>query len=172
MIRDLLSQSPRPVFSGPLSFFNTYRYRLGKELLVPVGRQQLYDEGVAAIISYGNLIYEDIATFGTLFARAGSQHRIVESARNWLAGALGVGGTWEKSSTLEIQIEADGFNTTLAPNFACPNAGKAGWEVGNAWKEEWINDYAKAAVERLQPYVQGVTLVSIAQTTTRPDWND
>lgn len=156
-IKDILAQKPRPTFTGPLAFLNKYEYRLGKELLVPLGRQQLYDEGAAAVIKYGRLIFADVAEFGNIFARAGSQHRIVDSARNWLAGALGV-NNWKTQSALEIQIEAPTFNTTLAPNFACPAAGKSQNEPGLKWKQEWIDDYAKEAVKRLQPYAQGLQL--------------
>lgn len=155
-IREMLSQSPRPIFSGPLAFLNDYEYRLGKELLVPLGRQQLYDEGVAASIYYGKLILADIAQFGSLFARAGSQHRIVESARNWLAGALGL--DWQKQTSLEIQIEAPGFNTTLAPYFACPTASDEKFSPGFKQMQEWIDDYANDAAKRLQPYVSGVEI--------------
>ncbi|CAO1626521.1 unnamed protein product [Sympodiomycopsis kandeliae] len=156
-IKDFLAQQPKPQFTGPLAFLNNYQYRLGKEILVPLGRQQLYDEGIQAVIKYGRLIYADIAEFGNIFARAGSQHRIVESGRNWLAGALGVGND-HKQSALEIQIEAPHFNTTMAPNFACPNAGKGEYEPGLKWFSEWVKTYTRDAVKRLQPHVQGAEL--------------
>lgn len=159
-IQKMLAAKPRPTFSGPLDFLNTYEYRLGKELLVPLGRQQLYDSGVAAVIRYGKLIYEDVQKHGKLFARAGSQHRIVESGRNWLAGALGA-ADWEREAELEIQIEDVGFNTTMAPNFACPNADKGGkWEPGWQWNKDWIEHYAIDAAKRLGQYAKGVEIVS------------
>lgn len=156
-IKEILSQTPRPKFTGPMAFLNNYQYRLGKELLVPLGRQQLYDEGVSAVIKYGKLIYADIADYGNIFARAGSQHRIVESGRNWLAGALGV-MKWKHQSAFEIQIEADKFNTTMAPNFACPNAAKSSYEPGQQWHREWVEAYTRQAIQRLQPYSADVKL--------------
>lgn len=160
-IAELLAKKPRPTFSGPLEFLNTYHYRLGKELLVPLGRQQLYDSGAAAAIRYGELIDADVKEFGSLFARAGSQHRIVDSARNWLAGALGV-NDWQQQSALEIQIEADKFNTTLAPNFACANAGHGKFECepGVKWNKDWIDQYTAEAVKRLAPHAHGFEMVS------------
>ncbi|CAO1634959.1 unnamed protein product [Parajaminaea phylloscopi] len=158
-VAKLLAQKPRPTFSGPLAFLNEYEYRLGKELLVPLGRQQLYDSGVASAVRYGRLMYDDIDRFGTLFARAGSQHRIVDSARNWLAGALGV-NDWQRQSALEIQIEEPGFNTTMAPNFACKNAGRGDpkYEPGAQWNKAWIDRYAADAVRRLAPHIKGAEM--------------
>lgn len=155
----LLNQKPRPTFTGPLSFLNKYEYHLGKELLVPLGRQQLYDSGVASAIRYGRLIYDDIAKHSKLFSRAGSQHRIVDSGRNWLAGALGV-NDWQEQSALEIQIEDVGFNTTMAPNFACKNAGagKHKYEPGVDWNRQWIEKYAAGAAQRLSAHVQGAEI--------------
>lgn len=61
-------------------------------------------------------------------------------------------------SDVEVQIEAPGFNTTLAPNFACPNAGKPGMEPGLQWAGDWADDYLRGAVQRLQSHTPGVTL--------------
>jgi hypothetical protein len=32
-------------FEGPLGFLNDWRYRLGAEILVPVGKMELFDSG-------------------------------------------------------------------------------------------------------------------------------
>ena len=37
-----LGSSP---FQGPLDFLNTWSYKLGAEILVPVGKQELFDSG-------------------------------------------------------------------------------------------------------------------------------
>lgn len=51
-----------------------------------------------------------------------------------------------------MQVEAPGFNTTLAPNFACPNAGRPEMEPGIQWAKEWADDYLSPAIGRLQPF--------------------
>ncbi|CEH19065.1 Multiple inositol polyphosphate phosphatase [Ceraceosorus bombacis] len=146
-------------FSGPLSFLNTYKYKLGAELLVPLGRAQLYESGVKAAIEYGSLLSSD-ASSGKQLARAGSQHRIVESGVNWLAGAWGAG--WRDKANLEIQIEAPRFNTTLAPNFACENASRkpTAAEPGAAVAVAWEDKYLEDALRRLSPYVKGGALTT------------
>ncbi|PWN95965.1 phosphoglycerate mutase-like protein [Tilletiopsis washingtonensis] len=134
------SSSSAARFSGPLAFLNTWRYKLGAELLVPLGRAQLVESGVKSAVEYGTLMALDTAPPSSsssssaagkegaqqpqqkMLVRAGSQHRIVESATSWLVGVWGA--AWREKVHLEVQIEAEGFNTTLAPNFACPAAGR------------------------------------------------
>jgi len=108
---------------------------------------------------YEKLIRKDIAEHGRLFVRTGSQQRIVDSAISWLQGFFGM-EYWQNQTKLEVQIEENRFNTTLAPNFACPNSGKEGYEPGGKISTEWVNQYLKEAVVRLQPYSQGKELVS------------
>lgn len=144
-------------FSGPLEFLNTYDpERLGLELLVPLGRQQLFESGVQHQVEYGNLIDTDLKDHGKLFIRAGSQQRIVDSAIAFMQGMFAQ--NWTRQADLEVQIEAPKFNTTLAPNFACPRAGRAETEPGLAWGRDWYNEYLKGAVQRLKPYAKGVEL--------------
>lgn len=141
-------------FSGPLSFLNYYDPdRLGTELLVGVGREQLYRSGVSHGMQYGQLADEDIRKHGRLLVRTGSQQRIVDSSIAFLQGMFGA--KWHHQTDLEVQIEAPGFNTTLAPNFACHGAESG---PGLRWAREWTADYLKAAVERLQGYVTGAKL--------------
>ena len=44
--------------TGELAFLNTWEYRLGAEILVPKGRQELFDSGVLHQYMYGRL-YDD-----------------------------------------------------------------------------------------------------------------
>lgn len=62
---------------------------MGAELLVPIGRQQLFDSGVKSAMEYGELMRRDLENGRKMLVRAGSQHRIVESAMSWLEGAWG-----------------------------------------------------------------------------------
>lgn len=137
-------------FDGPLAFLNTYEYRLGEELLVPLGREQLHMSGTKAAIDYERLAADDLAQGRRLFIRAGSQQRILDSAIAWATGFWGNG--WAAKTNLEIQIEEPGFNTTLAPNFACPAAADS-FSV-----KSYVDEYLGAATRRLQPHVHGAEL--------------
>ena len=138
-------------FSGPLEFLNNYEYRLGKELLVPVGRHQLHQSGVKAAIDYGALVAADAGAGKPMFVRAGSQQRIVDSAIAFMTGFFG--NSWVNQTNFEIQLEDPGFNTTLASNFACDAAASAKHSVG-----DWVGKYLANATQRLQPHAEGVTL--------------
>lgn len=41
---------------SPLSFLNTWTYKLGTDVLTPFGRQQLFDLGVSMRVKYGSLL--------------------------------------------------------------------------------------------------------------------
>ncbi|KAN0062131.1 hypothetical protein ACQY0O_005550 [Thecaphora frezii] len=157
-----LANNPSARFSGELAFLKDYRYRLGTELLTPLGRAQLYDSGAKAAILYGALAAQDLAETSRtglpkkLFARAGSQQRIVDSGFAWLAGFWGQ--HWANWTNFEIQIEAQGFNTTTAPEFACAGASKPGMFPGNEAEAHFVERYLADATRRLQRYVAGATL--------------
>lgn len=138
-------------FNGPLEFLNNYVYRLGKELLVPVGRHQLHQAGVKAAIDYGALVAADEGAGKPMFVRAGSQQRIVDSAIAFMTGFYG--NSWVNRTNFEIQLEDPGFNTTLASNFACDAAANTESDTGG-----WIEKYLANATERLQPHAEGVKL--------------
>lgn len=138
-------------FTGPLAFLNNYVYRLGKELLVPVGRHQLHQSGVNAAVDYGALVAADVDAGKRMFVRAGSQQRIVDSAIAFMTGFFG--NSWTEHTDFEIQLEDPGFNTTLASNFACDAAAEAKSEVN-----DWINKYLENATDRLQKHVEGAKL--------------
>jgi hypothetical protein len=40
---------------GPLSFLNTWQYELGEEILVPRGRQELFESGILHYYQYAQL---------------------------------------------------------------------------------------------------------------------
>ncbi len=120
MLRDFLRQNPQLRFSGSLAFLNSYKFGVGEELLTPVGRGQLYDSGVNAALLYGKLVADDFAEKDargkpkTLFARAGSQQRIVDSGLAWLNGFFGA--NWTASTSFEIQIEEPGTTPPPRPS--------------------------------------------------------
>ncbi|KAK0541142.1 hypothetical protein OC842_000101 [Tilletia horrida] len=154
--RFLSSLPPKSVtFKGPLAFLSSWKYRLGAELLTPVGRGQLYDSGVSAAIRYSHLVQSDLSRKHKIVVRSGSQFRIIDSSVAWLSGFFGP--QWRDSVNLEIQIEAPKFNSTISPWFACPNGGKAakkGYETTAAWIEQAF----KATGERLSQHVDGAKI--------------
>lgn len=150
LVQALLHARNSITFSGPLAFLANYEYRLGEELLVPLGREQLHRSGVQAAMDYGRLASADLAQRRRLFVRAGSQKRIVDSALAWATGFWGA--EWAQYTDLDVQIEAPGFNTTLAPNFACHGA------RDTFQMEAYVNQTLATTTERLQKYVQGATL--------------
>ncbi|PKI85666.1 hypothetical protein MVES1_000012 [Malassezia vespertilionis] len=151
LVRQFLKEKKGTLsFDGPLAFLNTYTYRQGRELLVPLGRQQLHMSGVKAAIDYGMLAEEDLNKNKRLFVRTGSQQRIVDSALAWATGFWG--NSWVDKTDFEVQIEEPHFNTTMAPNFAC-NAAADAFRI-----QDYADKYLGGAIERLQQHVKGGTL--------------
>lgn len=82
-------------FTGPLDFLNSWTYKLGAEILVPVGKQELFDSGILHQIMYGHLAPDN----GTkIVARSTTQDRMLKSAEYFLAGFFGLG--WTENATL------------------------------------------------------------------------
>ncbi|PWZ00413.1 phosphoglycerate mutase-like protein [Testicularia cyperi] len=162
VLRDFLRDHPTLRYTGRLEFLNQYKFGVGEELLTPVGRAQLYDSGAKAALLYGKLVADDAAEpdingqSKTLFARAGSQQRIVDSGLAWLNGFFGA--EWANSTSFEIQIENNGFNTTTAPEFACPSWSRPGNAPGGRLADQWADNYLQDAVLRLGPDFGGATL--------------
>lgn len=114
-----LKNATRATFTGPLAFLNGFTYKLGAEILVPVGRQQLFDSGVQASYQY-KYLYNTSAP--KIVARTTSQDRILKSAEYWLAGFFGF--EWTNYANLEVIIENAGFNNSLASYDTCTNNSK------------------------------------------------
>lgn len=95
-------------WSGELSFLNDWKYQLGAEILVPQGRRELFDSGVLHYYAYGALYN----TSTKIIARTTSQDRMLKSAENWMAGFFGL--EWTNNATLEVIIEQNNFNNSLA----------------------------------------------------------
>lgn len=123
--------------TGALAFMNDWKYDLGEAILVPVGKQQLYDSGVLAAMQYGSL-YNHTETENKLVFRTTSQRRMTESALAFLEGFFG-GQDWKDHANLEVIIEAGGFNNTLAPYMTCPNSNKQ--MFGSHNRRYWENIY-------------------------------
>ncbi|OAA73243.1 3-phytase A precursor [Cordyceps fumosorosea ARSEF 2679] len=131
----------KATFQKELAFLRDWKYELGNDVLVPKGRQELFDSGVLHGYMYGKL-YDPEA--GKIIVRTTTQDRMLKSAENWLAGFFGL--DWRNNATIEVLIEGDGFNNSLAGYLNCPNAETKtpGYEA----PETWIGIYLKDAVSR------------------------
>lgn len=146
-IAELLGNGTR--FTGNLDFLNTWEYRLGKEALTGLGRQQLFDSGVLHWFNYGQLYDPSLP----LIARTCSQVRMLQSAENFLNGFFGP--RYAENVSLEVIIEQTGFKNPLAGDKACTNNNNdrsAGGDWANA---QWQEKYLKRATERFRESMTG-----------------
>jgi hypothetical protein len=72
-------------WSGPLAFLKTWEYGLGAEILVPRGRQEMFDSGVLHYYQYAALYDPNTK----IIARSTTQDRMTKSAEYFLAGFFG-----------------------------------------------------------------------------------
>ncbi|KAA1471753.1 phosphoglycerate mutase-like protein [Dentipellis sp. KUC8613] len=133
--------------SGPLEFLNTWTYKLGAEILTPFGREQLYNLGVGFRVRYGELLkgFDDLPVWRTTLQFA--------------AGFFGV-QSYQTSYHELIEIEADGFNSTLAPYDQCANANNNISALGGIMSSKWAAIYTVPTVKRLSKSIKGVNLTA------------
>ncbi|MCJ1350130.1 MAG: hypothetical protein MMC33_000111 [Icmadophila ericetorum] len=136
-------------FTGNLTFLNDWSYKLGAEILVPVGRKELFDNGVLHQYQYGGLY--DPST--KIIARTTSEDRIIKSAENFMAGFFGL--NWGQNATLEVIIEQTGFNDTLAGYDNCNNSNTYVSAGGSNASAAWQAIYLQDATERLKAQAGG-----------------
>ncbi|KAL1624830.1 hypothetical protein SLS54_003552 [Diplodia seriata] len=137
--------------TGDLAFLNSWTNKLGAEILVPVGKQHLFDSGTTHYYNYGHLYPNNGSK---IIARSTTQNRMIESAEYFLAGFFGLG--WTQNATLELIIEEQNFNNTLAGYYQCNNSNAAVNEGGRNASAEWASIYLANATERIQEQVQGL----------------
>lgn len=118
--------------TGPLAFLNDWEYQLGYEILVPKGRQELFDSGILHSYMYSSLYNPN----SKIIVRTTTQDRMLKSAEYFMAGFFGL--EWANNATIEVIIEQSGFNNSLAGSKACPNSGK---EAGVNATIEWVGVY-------------------------------
>lgn len=82
-------------YTGELSFLNDWSYKLGAEILVPVGHQELFDSGVLHYYQYGHLYPNNGSK---IIARSTTQDRMTQSAEYFLAGFFGLQWTQVRGS--------------------------------------------------------------------------
>ena len=85
------------------------------EILVPVGRQELFDSGVLHYYDYAHLYN----TSTKILARTTTQDRMLKSAEYFMAGFFGL--SWTNNASLVVIIEGDNYNNSLAGYDNCNN---------------------------------------------------
>lgn len=68
--------------SGSLDFLNDWKYALGHEILVPKGRQELYDSGILHYYEYAQLYNP----FSKIIARTTTQDRMLKVRSKLMCG--------------------------------------------------------------------------------------
>ncbi|GIZ44940.1 hypothetical protein CKM354_000812400 [Cercospora kikuchii] len=144
--------SGHATFSGPLEFLNEWTYKLGAEILVPVGKQELFDSGTLHQIMYGHL-YKNNGT--KITARSTTQDRMLKSAEYFLAGFFGL--EWTHNATLVLAIEENTgvWNNTLAGYYNCNNSNTGVSAGGSNASTQWSSIYLADAPARLNNYSSG-----------------
>ncbi|KAJ2891454.1 histidine acid phosphatase [Zalerion maritima] len=139
---------------GDLSFLNEWSYGLGLEILVPKGRQELFDSGILHSYMYSALYNPN----SKIIVRTTTQDRMLKSAEYWLTGFFGI--EWPKNATLEVIIDAPGFNNSLAGYMACSNGETGVAKGGKNASEIWIQKYLKDATTRINDLIEGIDLTA------------
>lgn len=125
--------------SGPLAFLNSWEYQLGHEILVQRGRQELFDSGVLHSYMYSSLYNPN----SKIIVRTTTQDRMLKSAEYFMAGFFGL--EWTNNATIEVIIEQDKFNNSLAGWLNCPNAHKAP-RLGSKAQTVWVKSYLQNGI--------------------------
>lgn len=127
------------VFNEKLDFLNNWSYKLGEEILVPKGRQELFDSGILNYYNYGHLY----ANSSKLVVRTTLQSRMLESAENFLAGFFGL--EWRNDA--EILATIDPATTGES---ACTKAGETMMASMAEPMGEWMAIYLKDRTNELK----------------------
>ena len=133
-------------FTGNLTFLNSWSYKLGAEVMVHVGYQELFDSGVLHWYDYGAL-YDPNATF---VVRSTTQERMRESAEYFLTGFVGF--NWQANPRVKVEfiLEGTGFNDSLAGYFKCNNTSTNVSMQGDTAVKQWTGIYLENATARLK----------------------
>ncbi|KAK0942532.1 hypothetical protein LTR29_005953 [Friedmanniomyces endolithicus] len=143
---------PQVTFAGNQSFMNTFTNKLGAEILVPIGHQELFESGILHQYMYGHLYNNNGSK---IIARTTTEDRMVQSAEYFMAGFFGLG--WTENATLVLNIESGTgtWNNSLAGYYNCPNANKVVNTAGTNATNVWASVYLKDAQARLNATTPG-----------------
>lgn len=156
--------------SGSLSFLNEWTFQLGAEILVPRGRQELFESGILHYYQYGQLYNPN----SKIIVRTTTQDRMLKASsfsihsfrNNWrtqltqiqsceyfMAGFFGL--EWTNNATIEVIIEQNGFNNSLAGYDNCKNSNTNKNKGGTNAAQEWVSIYLQDATIRFQKMITG-----------------
>ncbi|GMM37494.1 putative acid phosphatase [Saccharomycopsis crataegensis] len=138
--------------TGNLEFLNDWELKMGKNILTNLGNNQLFNNGVKGFFRYGQLFDWDNLD-EKIVARTTSEQRMMMTAQYYLHGFFGL--NWEDYVNLEILIEDDGFNNTLAAWNGCPNNDYAYGHVSYPENDEYKKKYLEKAAERFNSQITG-----------------
>ncbi|CAD0050489.1 unnamed protein product [Aureobasidium pullulans] len=118
---------------------------LGAEILVPIGKQELFDSGTLHYYQYGHLYPNNGSK---IIARSTTQDRMTKSAEYFLAGFFGL--EWPTNVTLLLAIEDSTgvWNNSLAGYYNCNNSNNYRSAGGNNATIEWYETYLADATAR------------------------
>ncbi|KAL3419343.1 histidine acid phosphatase [Phlyctema vagabunda] len=136
--------------SGVYSFLNDWKYELGYEILVPRGRQELFESGILHYYQYAQLYNPN----SKIIARTTTQDRMLKSAEYFMAGFFGL--EWTNNATIEVIIEENGFNNSLAGYNGCKNANTESNRSGGGAASQWVKTYLTDATTRFQSHIEGI----------------
>lgn len=146
--------------SGNLTFINDWiseDNQLGLSILTTLGNQQLFDKGARTYFRYGGLF--NFTDGSRLLARSTSQERMTMSAEYFLLGFFGT--NWQDYADLELVIENEDFNNTLAAYYDCPNYDT--YEDSGVISEtsaDYLESYLANATERIQSQLSGINVTT------------
>jgi hypothetical protein len=174
-IQNWTTANSTKLFTGPLTFLNTYKYQMGESYLTGIGAVTEIAAGVQFWNRYGRLLFN--ASVGQLaynssfpngtarpkpVLRTTSQSRMWNSQINWALGFFGPSISQVPNPTLanvtspfDVVIIPEGGteNNTLAAYDSCLNDDNEPWvDLGDQLLEKYIPIYLKDATARLQAY--------------------
>ncbi|THC95799.1 hypothetical protein EYZ11_004709 [Aspergillus tanneri] len=131
-------------FKKKLAFLNNWSYKLGAEMLVTRGRQELFDSGVLNFYNYGALFNNETK----IVVRTTTQDRMLKSAENFLSGFFNL--EWTEKANLLAMIEHFNFNTSLMAVYACPRSQDLFGNYSLLPLNEWKNNYLQHRTRKLR----------------------
>jgi hypothetical protein len=138
-------------FTGDLAFLNDYVWAEGVNVLVPLGRQELYDSGVLHYYNYGALLKTNSSK---LVVRTTTVDRVLKSAENFLAGFFGL--EWRDHANILPLISGSGYNSSLTGSGICKNIAQVfAASLQSAAGSKWQGIYLKDKTQQLGRLAKG-----------------
>jgi len=119
--------------------------------------RRLFDSGSLHQYLYGHLYNNNGSK---IIARTTSQDRMLQSAEYFMAGFFGL--QWQNNATLEVIIEQNLFNNSLAGYFQCNNSNGPQSAGGSNASTTWQNIYLAAAQPRINALVSPANFFTVA----------